>query len=126
MHAETLRELRRRPLGCGATRLVATKLPFAGYSVLFDIVWDDSGFARFASFVETGSARVAPERRRRGGGDPRHPSLPVVIGAGSHPFPFRTRKLSLLPPMVLCGKLHGRVGHCRGVVPPAAFAAGVF
>ena len=26
---------------------------------------------------------------------------PVVIGAGSHPFPFRTRKLSLLPPMVL-------------------------
>ena len=31
-------------------------------------------------------------------------SFPVVIGAGSHPFPFRTRKLSLLPPMVLCGK----------------------
>src|SRR5947199_339276 len=27
--------------------------------------------------------------------------MPVVIGAGSHPFPFRTRKLSLLPPMVL-------------------------
>jgi len=25
----------------------------------------------------------------------------VVIGAGSHPFPFRTRKLSLPPPMVL-------------------------
>src|SRR5262245_26760080 len=30
-------------------------------------------------------------------------SFPVVIGAGSHPFPFRTRKLSLLPPMVLHG-----------------------
>src|ERR1051326_3211312 len=29
--------------------------------------------------------------------------FPVVIGAGSHPFPFRTRKLSLLPPMVLHG-----------------------
>jgi hypothetical protein len=29
------------------------------------------------------------------------PSFPVVIGAGSHPFPFRTRKLSLFPPMVL-------------------------
>src|SRR5688572_20325776 len=41
------------------------------------------------------------------------PSLPVVIGAGSHPFPFRTRKLSLLPPMVLHGKLCGRVGRCR-------------
>src|SRR4029078_12074538 len=39
--------------------------------------------------------------------------FPVVIGAGSHPFPFRTRKLSLLPPMVLRGKLRGRVGRCR-------------
>src|SRR5262249_32038476 len=29
------------------------------------------------------------------------------------PFPFRTRKLSLLPPMVLYGKLYGRVGRCR-------------
>jgi hypothetical protein len=29
--------------------------------------------------------------------------FPVVIGEGSHPFPFRTRKLSLLPPMVLHG-----------------------
>ena len=27
--------------------------------------------------------------------------FPVVLGAGSHPFPFRTRKLSLFPPMVL-------------------------
>src|SRR4030095_9250259 len=34
-------------------------------------------------------------------------------GVGSHPFPFRTRKLSLLPPMVLHGKLCGRVGRCR-------------
>ncbi len=29
--------------------------------------------------------------------------FPVVIGEGSHPFPFRTRKLSPLPPMVLRG-----------------------
>ena len=29
--------------------------------------------------------------------------FPVVIGEGSHPFPFRTRKLSSLPPMVLHG-----------------------
>ena len=39
--------------------------------------------------------------------------MPVVIGSGSHPFPFRTRKLSLIPPMVLYGKLYGRVGRCR-------------
>ena len=39
--------------------------------------------------------------------------MPVVIGSGSHPFPFRTRKLSLIPPMVLHGKLCGRVGRCR-------------
>ena len=40
--------------------------------------------------------------------------FPVVTGAGSHPFPFRTRKLSLLPPMVLQRRLCGRVGRCRG------------
>ena len=39
--------------------------------------------------------------------------FPVVIGEGSHPFPFRTRKLSPLPPMVLRAKVRGRVGHCR-------------
>src|SRR5207253_6823458 len=58
-------------------------------------------------------ALVRRSSRRERGRDPRQTSLPVVIGAGSHPFPFRTRKLSLLPPMVLCGKLHGRVGRCR-------------
>ena len=47
------------------------------------------------------------------------PSMPVVIGAGSHPFPFRTRKLSLLPPMVLHGKLCGRVGRCRQLIDEA-------
>ena len=35
----------------------------------------------------------------------------VVIAQVSHPFPFRTRKLSPAAPMVLCGRLHGRVGH---------------
>src|SRR6266545_4733727 len=44
---------------------------------------------------------------------PQAPNVPVVIGSGSHPFPFRTRKLSLIPPMVLHGKLCGRVGRCR-------------
>src|SRR4051812_8041300 len=51
--------------------------------------------------------------------DPRQTSLPVVIGSGSHPFPFRTRKLSLIPPMVLRGKLRGRVGRCRHYLPRA-------
>ena len=44
---------------------------------------------------------------------PRSTTFPVIIGEGSHPFPFRTRKLSPPPPMVLQGKPCGRVGHCR-------------
>jgi hypothetical protein len=48
-------------------------------------------------------------KRFRGSGS----RFPVVTGAGPHPFPFRTRKLSLLPPMVLQRRLCGRVGHCR-------------
>src|SRR6187431_69181 len=66
------------------------------------IVWDD----------RRSDLRVACELRFTSA-DPRQTSLPVVIGAGLHPFPFRTRKLSLLPPMVLRGQLRGRVGHCR-------------
>ena len=45
--------------------------------------------------------------------EPQAMSFPVVIGAGSHPFPFRTRKLSLPPPMVLRAQVRGRVGRCR-------------
>ena len=58
-------------------------------------------FARFASHGVAG----------RGGAV--STGFPVVIGEGPHPFPFRTRKLSPLPPMVLQGRLCGRVGHCR-------------
>src|SRR5579872_6415378 len=92
------------------------KLPFAGYSVVsfFEkrIVWDDP--TSFARELRRGRRdKLAATRRRSAKAGPQAPSLPVVIGAGSHPFPFRTRKLSLLPPMVLCGKLHGRVGRCR-------------
>src|SRR3954469_12397845 len=58
-----------------------------------------------------------PPKRPRGAKQetpgPIRSNFPVVIGEGSHPFPFRTRKLSPLPPMVLRGKLRGRVGHCR-------------
>src|SRR6202040_1067925 len=35
----------------------------------------------------------------------------VVIPRGSHPFPSRTRKLSLAGPMILHGQLCGNVGH---------------
>src|SRR6476646_9453879 len=37
----------------------------------------------------------------------------VVTGSVTKKFPFRTRKLSSLPPMVLHAKVCGRVGHCR-------------
>src|SRR5437870_1024723 len=39
--------------------------------------------------------------------------VPVAIGEGKHPAPFRTRKLSPLPPMVLLWRRSGRVGRCR-------------
>ena len=43
----------------------------------------------------------------------RLPSLPVTILRGSHPFPSRTRKLSLAGPMVLHAKVCGRLGDRR-------------
>ena len=72
------------------------------FNWLFEIVWDDRPRAIGAAC-----------ERRRERPNPRQTSMPVVIGSGSHPFPFRTRKLSLIPPMVLHGKLCGRVGRCR-------------
>ncbi len=44
--------------------------------------------------------------------------FPVTIAWGSHPIPFRTRKLSPTAPMVLQGKPCGRVGRCRIVFLP--------
>ena len=38
---------------------------------------------------------------------------PVVIAVGKRPVSFRTRKLSPPAPMVLLGRLGGRVGHRR-------------
>ena len=43
-------------------------------------------------------------------------SFPVVVSRGPHPFPSRTRKLSLLEPMVLRGQLCGRVGSRRDYI----------
>lgn len=65
------------------------------------------------SLTSSGTTGVPARRMRATDAGPQANNFPVVIGAGSHPFPFRTRKLSLLPPMVLRGKLRGRVGRCR-------------
>jgi hypothetical protein len=37
----------------------------------------------------------------------------VAIAEGQHLFPYRTQQLSLPAPMVLRGRLRGRVGRCR-------------
>ena len=99
--------------------------PARGRSTLFEIVWDDLHLRAFRlrpSGLWRTSRRYGGQATHRlssgartasGGGEPQAASLPVVIGSGFHPFPFRTRKLSLIPPMVLHGKLCGRVGRCR-------------
>src|ERR1700760_1525909 len=40
-------------------------------------------------------------------------NLPVSLPRGSHPFPSRTRKLSLVGPMVLHAQVCGRLGDRR-------------
>ena len=40
-------------------------------------------------------------------------SFSVAMAKRKHPFPSRTRKWSSFAPMVLLGKLSGRVGRCR-------------
>jgi hypothetical protein len=42
--------------------------------------------------------------------------FPVAIGEGKHPFPFRIRKLSPLPAMVLTEQFVGRVANCRDLL----------
>ena len=42
----------------------------------------------------------------------------MAIAKRLHPFPSRTRKLSSLAPMVLLGKLSGRVGRRRLFLSP--------
>src|SRR5438552_11878709 len=39
--------------------------------------------------------------------------FPAALPEGPHPIPSRTRKLSPPGPMVLLGRLSGRVGRCR-------------
>ena len=51
----------------------------------------------------------------------------VATPEGSHPIPSRTRKLSPPRPMVLHGKLCGRVGRCQNFLrtPPGQPSGGV-
>ena len=48
--------------------------------------------------------------------------FPVTMAAGQHPFPFRTRQLSPPAPMVLGGRLPGRVGRRRDISKRRALA----
>ena len=51
-------------------------------------------------------------------------SVSVAIAEGRHPVPYRTRKLSPPAPMVLPGKLGGRVGRRRDSSRSAASMGG--
>ena len=42
-----------------------------------------------------------------------YPTNPVVIARRSHPFPYRTRKLSSLASKILGGQLPGKIERCR-------------
>ena len=53
------------------------------------------------------------KRRSLHQGSPARQQVSVAIAAGSHPFPFRTRKLSPPAPMVLGWRRPGRVGRRR-------------
>ncbi len=68
--------------------------------------------------------RNRPDRGRHRP-DPEGTTVSVAIAEGKHPVPSRTRKLSPPAPMVLPGRLGGRVGRCRNILqngPPARAA----
>src|ERR1700683_4573416 len=53
-------------------------------------------------------------------------SFLVVLPQGSHPFPSRTRKLSLAGPMILRWKRRGNVGHRQDLNQKRLRAIGAF
>jgi hypothetical protein len=64
--------------------------------------------------IETLNFGFEPQRSRLGANSDiqfRCTSFLVVLPQGSHPFPSRTRKLSLAGPMILRWKRRGNVGH---------------
>src|SRR5438876_8407995 len=73
--------------------------------------------------VQPSGARNPRQRNRNpgrgadtGGGPGPGGTVSVAIAEGEHPVPFRTRKLSPPAPMVLRGRLRGRVGRRRDIV----------
>ena len=112
MHAETAAWCDSADAGQGQLwRTSRRKLPFAGYSV-----GNRRSLKRLSGTIHRSSprrAQVEPQAAQDPGKAYPGTRMPVVIGSGSHPFPFRTRKLSLIPPMVLRAKVRGRVGRCR-------------
>ncbi len=52
--------------------------------------------------------------------------FPVAMAWGSHPFPFRTRKLSPTAPMVLPPRRGGRVGRRRDYIKSLLSNQGAF
>ena len=98
---------------CGQTNYRLQNIQSSKYDVIKNaVLYNENALGR-------PSALTQPHKRRLREG-PQTPSFPVAIGAGSHPFPFRTRKLSLLPPMVLPAQVGGRVGRCRGLITKAS------
>ena len=86
--------------------------------------WDPSQKALGISAAGSDSRKAPQDRRtrscvtRRPG--PRGetqveptPTKPVILPRGKYPFPSRTRKSSPAGPIVLCAKVHGRVGRRR-------------
>src|ERR1700690_1896660 len=68
--------------------------------------------------IETLHFGFEPRRSRRGSNIDlrfRCTSFLVVLPQGSHPFPSRTRKLSLAGPMILRWQRRGNVGHRQGL-----------
>src|SRR5277367_3678145 len=53
-------------------------------------------------------------------------NLPVSLPRGSHPFPSRTRKLSLVGPMVLHAEVCGRLGDRRHKSGKPTLRSGLF
>src|SRR6266571_8143907 len=73
--------------------------------------------------VQPSGARNPRQRNRNpgggadtGGGPGPGGTVSVAIAEGEHPVPFRTRKLSPPAPMVLRGRLRGRVGRRRDIL----------
>ena len=72
------------------------------------------------ALLEGRTLNVSSDRRRS------ENTVSVAIAEGKHPVPSRTRKLSPPAPMVLPGRLGGRVGRRRNIVENGPPSGGPF